>query len=205
MISFVYFDVGGVLDKDFSASNKWDNLREELGIAPSEAYELFWKEVEKDICTRKEVDDLLPLLEEKFGAKIPADYSLLDSFVKRFEKNELIWPVVRQIQQTAKVGLLTMMYSHMLEALLESGILPPTHWDVIMDSSVVGLVKGDKATYKLAQEKAGVPAEEILYIDNTKRYLDIAQTFGWQTYFYDSSDYEKSTRDLQNFWQALSR
>lgn len=202
MISFVYFDVGGVLDKDFSASNKWDSLRDELGILPSEAYEAFWKEVEKDICTRKEVDDLLPLLEQKFGAKIPSGYSLLDSFVKRFEKNESIWPVVSEIQQTAKTGLLTMMYPHMLDALLESGILPPMRWDAIMDSSVVGLVKSDGATYKLAQEKAGVPPEEILYIDNTKRYLDIAQTFGWQTYFYDSSDYEKSNQELKEFWEA---
>ena len=200
MISFVYFDVGGVLDKDFSGSTKWDNLRDELGIRPSEAYELFWQEVEKDICTRKEVDDLLPLLEQKFGAKIPSDYSLLDSFVKRFEKNESIWLVVREIQQTAKTGLLTMMYPHMLDALLESGILPPMRWDAVMDSSVVVLVKSDDATYKLAQEKAGVPAAEILYIDNTKRYLDIALTFGWQTYWYDASDYEKSNRELKRFW-----
>lgn len=205
MISFVYFDVGGVLDKDFSASHKWDNLREELRIQPSEAYELFWKEVEKDICTRKEVDDLLPLLEQKFGAKIPENYSLLDSFLKRFEKNESIWPVISKIQKSAKTGLLTMMYPHMLDALLESGILPSMHWDVIMDSSVVGLVKSDGATYKMAQEKAGVPAAEILYIDNTKRYLDIAHTFGWQTYFYDSSDYEKSNQDLQNFWETRNQ
>ena len=205
MISFVYFDLGGVVEKDFSATTKWDDVREELGIQPSQAYDVFWAEVERDICTRKEVDSLLPVLQEKFGAKIPDNYSLLDTFVKRFEKNESIWPIITEINQTARIGLFTMMYPHMLEAIQKSGVLPHVVWDVIVDSSVVGLTKFDKEMYQLAQEKAGVPKNEILYVENSRKYIEIAKELGWQTFFYDSSSYEKSSNDLAEFWRAINK
>lgn len=201
MISFVYFDLGGVVDKDFSASRKWDDLREELKISPSIEYDTFWKEVERDICTRKEVDDLLPILQDKFGAHFPTNYSLLDTFVKRFEKNESIWPVIAEVKKSAKIGLLTMMYPHMLAAIEKSGILPKVKWDEVIDSSVVGLIKADRQIYETAQEKAGVPGSEILFIDNTQRYLDIAKEFGWQTFFYDSSNYDQSSADLLDYFR----
>lgn len=203
MIRFVYFDLGGVVNKDFSATGKWDDLREELGIKPSETYEKFWAAVEKDICTREEVDTLLPILKEKFGAKIPKHYSLLDTFVKRFEKNESIWPVIDEIHKTAQIGLLTMMYPHMFDAIEKSEILPHITWDVVVDSSVVKLVKSDPKIYELAQEKAGVSGNEILFVENSKKYLPIAKSFGWQTFFYDSTNYEKSSEELLNFWKTL--
>ena len=33
MIKFIYFDVGGVLVRDFSKSNKWQELVNEIGIS----------------------------------------------------------------------------------------------------------------------------------------------------------------------------
>lgn len=203
MISFVYFDLGGVVEKDFSANHKWDDLREELGIAPSQEYEQFWKDKEKDICTVQSVDSLLPILKEKFSAKIPDNYSLLHAFVKRFERNESIWPIIEEIKKTAKIGLLTMMYPGMFQAISASGILPNISWNVVIDSSQVGLVKSEKEMYKFAQEKAGVPGNEILFIENSQKYLPIAESFGWQTFLYDSSNYEKSSKDLLAFWDNL--
>ena len=31
-LSFIYFDVGGVVIQDFSGTNKWSQLKRELGI-----------------------------------------------------------------------------------------------------------------------------------------------------------------------------
>lgn len=204
MISFVYFDLGGVVEKDFSASNKGDELREELGILPSSEYEQFWKDVEPKICTTETVDSLLPTLKEKFGAKIPENYSLLNAFVRRFEKNESIWPVIEKMHRTTKIGLLTMMYPGMRLEIEKSGILPNIQWDIIIDSSEVGLVKSDSKMFIVAQEKAGVVGNEILYIENSKKYLPIAKELGWQTFFYDSINYEKSSQDLAAFWSSLT-
>lgn len=32
MIKFIYFDVGGVAIRDFNGTDKWENLKKELGI-----------------------------------------------------------------------------------------------------------------------------------------------------------------------------
>jgi FMN phosphatase YigB (HAD superfamily) len=53
--------------------------------------------------------------------------------------------------------------------------------------------------YQIAQEKAGVPAKEILFVDNRQKNIDGAKKVGWQTFFYDSKDYNKSSHDLGNF------
>lgn len=101
MIKFVYFDVGGVLLKDFTGTGKWLELQKELGIKPVQEKEFieFYDKYEPEVCLGREVDSLLPMLEEKFGIKVPAGYSFLnDGFVNRFEKNESIWPVVKIIQ-----------------------------------------------------------------------------------------------------------
>ncbi len=201
MISFVYFDLGGVVEKDFSASKKWDDLREELGIEPSEAYEKFWVDVERDICTKDEVDSLLPVLKEKFGAKIPENYSLLHAFFKRFEKNESIWPVIEEIHKTTKIGILSNMYPGMLNAIKESGILPEVSWDVVIDSSVEHIMKPDMAIFQLAEERAHLPGNEILFVENSQKHIDVATQRDWQTFLYDSSNYEKASEDFMQFWQ----
>jgi HAD superfamily hydrolase (TIGR01509 family) len=207
MISFVYFDLGGVVEKDFSASNKWDQLMEELQIdvAYKDVFTDFWRDGERANCTTRDVDTLLPLMREKFGAKIPHNYSLLEGFVKRFEKNESIWPVLETIHKTTPIGLLTNQYVRMFEETKKRDILPPNReWNIIIDSTEVGLIKPDKEIYILAQEKAGVPNNEILFIDNHQFNLDPAKKLGWQTYLYDSAYYEDSSKDLAAFWSSVS-
>ena len=39
MVKFVYFDLGGVAELDFSKTNNWDNLQKELGIKPEQQQE----------------------------------------------------------------------------------------------------------------------------------------------------------------------
>jgi len=120
LIKFVYFDVGGVLEKDFSRTDKWQELQNELGIpeSKSEGYLEFWKKYEKEVCKGRNLDTLVPLMESQFEIKFPPGYSLLiDGFVNRFEYNPSIWPVVEHIHQKCRIGMLTNMYPGMLTAI----------------------------------------------------------------------------------------
>jgi|TARA_Y100000310_G_C20153683_1_gene565933 hypothetical protein len=36
MNRFIYFDVGGVVIRDFSGTNKWEELRRSIGIKPEQ-------------------------------------------------------------------------------------------------------------------------------------------------------------------------
>ncbi len=143
------------------------------------------------------VDTLLPLVKERFGSGPQAGYSLLiDGFVNRFEANKSIWPVIWKIHKRCKIGLLTNMYPGMLDAIGKEGLLPKEDWDVIIDSSKVGIAKPDPRIFGLAERLAGVTGDEILFVDNNQTNIDAARKLGWQTFPYDPKAPEVSSGRL---------
>ena len=206
MISFIYFDVGGVLIKDFSKTNKWELMKRDLGIRPERDIEvdLFFDEYEPKGNAGLPIESLIPLFEKNFGIKLPANCSLNEEFAIRFEKNLDIWPLVSHQTLTHKVGLLTNMYPGLLSSIKEHGLLPQTNYDVVIDSSQVGYAKPFPEIYQVAQDKAAVPANEILFVDNTDKNLTVPKHLGWQTFLFDSLDYHKSTQALSDFLDNLS-
>ncbi len=198
-ISFVYFDLGGVVVRDFSGTGKWAQLKMELGITPDKdkAFEAFWGKYEAEVNVGRDVETLVPLIRRKFGSKFPKNYSfLMDGFVNRFEANKSFWPVLSKINQTCRVGLLTNMYPHMCEAIQKRGLLPAVKWDVVIDSSLEGIKKPSPQIFKLGEQRAGVKGKEILFVDNSPEHVKAAKNFGWQTFFYDSANPEESSKKL---------
>lgn len=207
VISFVYLDVGGVANIDFSGNTKWDELRAELGITPENraAFDRIWDEYFPKVCIDYEINDLVPILRRELGLSLPDGYSLLDGFLKRFEPNPSIWPVTEAMKRQVPVGLLTNMYIGMFDAILKTGMLPPVKWDVVIDSSIEGCQKPEVEIFELAQAKAGVPAGQILFADNSREHVEAAAALGWQTFLYDSSNPQQSSNDLLEFFQAHLR
>lgn len=204
MISFIYFDLGGVVIKDFSASDKWDLMLTDLGISghQRQAFDVLWQEHAPWLCVDKDVDDLIPLMQSQLGLNLPPHYSMLNDFISHFEPNHSLWSLVASLQLKVKLGLLTNVYPRMFMKIKAAHLLPPIKWDDIIDSSVVKLQKPDPKIFELAQKQAQVPAQDILFIDNTQEHLYAAQTLGWQTFFYDSSNYEKSSHKLNRYIQV---
>jgi HAD superfamily hydrolase (TIGR01509 family) len=208
-IKYVYFDLGGVVILDFSGTNNWKELKNELGFfgEKEKEFDELWDRYHSDfVLGKKEVDFLLPLFREKTEVNIPTDYSLLvNGFVNRFEANEGIRSVIETINKDSRIGLLTNAYTGMLDAVKKRGILPKIKWDNIIDSSVAGLRKPDEKIYQLAEKVAGVKGGEILFIDNTLENLNAAKDFcGWQTFYYDLSSIEESDKKLPDFWHQIN-
>ncbi len=206
MISFVYFDLGGVAILDFSGTNKWGELKKEWGITPEKEAEFnsFWQRYEKEICISRDVETLLPQLKKKFWTILPPNYSILtDGFVNRFEANKSIWPVIEKIKKRVRIGLLTNSYLGMLRAIKSKAILPDIKWDVIVDSSVEGWQKPDPLIFELAEKRAGVEKSEILFVENSPAHIKAAQKAGWQTFLYDPRDPESSSLRLSIFVTKL--
>ncbi len=206
-ISFIYFDVGGVAIKDFSDSPKWDNMIDSaLGIpVKSRAdFDKLYDQYEDDICLGKiEVDELKPYIKERFNPNLADDFSLLNYFLDHFEKNDVIWKIVNTLNSDLKLGLLTDQYLGMLDGIFAKNLIPPRKWDAIIDSSVEGVRKPMPEIYKLAQDRAGVPPAEILFIDNRSKNLVVPKELGWQTFLYDSSNYDQANMDLEKFLTTI--
>ena|SRR3989344_1830153 len=182
MISFVYFDVGGVVILDFSGTNKWEMVKKEWGITDA-----YWDDFEPKLCAGKE--------------QISQD--LLNAFVSRFEINKSIWPVIEKIRQKCKIGLLTSQYPGMFEAIKKRGLIPDIDWNVIIDSSVVGLAKPDPKIFKLAEQTAGVKGNEIFFVENSPKNIQAARSLGWRTFLYDPVHPEESSKKLSQFFLQL--
>lgn len=201
-ISFIYFDVGGVVLKDLSDTPKWQEILNSIGLGKFDPgkVEGIYKSHDDAICTGKmHIDDLLPIYKSEFGVKVPPKYSLQTAVIDNFEANPLIWPIIKQCETTCKIGLLTDMWTDMYPELEKRKLIPEFNWDVIIDSSIERLRKPYPEIYQLAEQKTNVSSGEILFIDNRQKNLNIPGTLGWQTYFYDSRNYEKSSQDLSAF------
>lgn len=203
-ISFVYFDVGGVVVRDFSDSDHWINMKKMLGLDPSdyESFEVLYKQCEDKMCMGADDIQYLPLFSKQFNLTFPQGFSFTKYIVDHFAPNPSIYSSIEYANSICRVGLLTDMYKDMRTYMEEVQLFPDIRWDVVVDSSIEKVKKPMKEIYLLATERAGVPAEEILFIDNREKNLVVPKELGWQTYFYDSRDYEKSSRDLLQFMHA---
>lgn len=184
MIKFVYFDVGGVVIKDFSATDKFKQLNKDLNLT-----EEFWKQHERDICCNK----------------FPIEPYIVTEFVNRFEKNESIWLAIKEAKKHLRIGLLTNMYPGMFNEINKRGLFPKIDWEIVIDSSIDGVAKPNLDIYQLAQTRSSLKQEELLFIDNAQKNLDPASNLGWQTYFYDSSNYEQSSKNLLEYLRHATK
>lgn len=201
-ISFVYFDVGGVAIQDFSNSPKWDVMLKDMGLDKfdrklvDKIYDDYENEV---ILGTRHIDTLVQEYINKFEISLDPSFSMQNYFVDHFDPNLPLWPVIDKLKNTVKLGLLTDIYPGMLDAIIKKNLLPKVKWDQIIDSSVEKVRKPSPEIFELATSRSGVAIHEILFIDNKKANVEGAKLAGWQTYFYDSSDYEKSSHDLEVF------
>lgn len=207
-ISFVYFDVGGVAIKDFSDSSKWIELKDYLGLTSDQFrdFEKVYRDQADSIARgKKSTDSVIKIFTDQTGILLPESFSLEKYFVDNFKQNQSIWPVIAEVKKKYRTGLLTDMFPGMLNEIKDRGLFPPVAWEVIVDSSVVGVKKPMPEIYTIAAESAGVPSSEILFIDNMQMNLDGAKQAGWQTHLYNPSDYEKSSQELLKFFNQNSK
>jgi FMN phosphatase YigB (HAD superfamily) len=200
-MKFVYFDIGGVMIKDFSGTDKWQKMMADWTTDPDTIRKIDdrFEETENEFCKGRDIDDFTEMLKREFGIELPANYDIKQDFVSRFEKNEGMWEIVRNCQKKYKIGLLTAMYPGLLNEIKRQGLMPDIEWGIIVDSSIVGSNKPEKEIYIVAEKMTGVDPNEILFIDNKEKNLVVPREFGWQTFFFNSNDYEQSNKELKAF------
>lgn len=196
MIKFIYFDVGGVVIKDFSKTNKWEEFMASIGVRENdfERFDEFWEALRVSIID--DMKPLIPLINKEFKTQLSPKHDLLSEFTSRFEKNESIWPIISEAKENYKIGLLTDQYPDMLDDLYKRGLMPDIEFDVVIDSSVEKIQKPQKEIYMLAEKKSNYSGKQILFVDNSKSKLVVPEKMDWNVVLYDPSDTDKSNREL---------
>jgi len=197
--SFIYFDVGGVVVLDFSKTNKWNEMLSDLGVKESERRrfdDIFLPEETKFCLGEKSAETFVETMKKEFDTKIPKGYYFLDDFVNRFQPNQTLGKIIVSLKQKYHIGLLTNMYTGMLDRIQKRNLLPKVEWDVIIDSSKIGFVKPSREIFNYATEKAETAPERIFFVENDTKHIEGAKKCGWGTFLYDPANVEESNKDL---------
>ncbi len=203
-IEFIYFDLWWVVIQDFSGTNKWDEMLFDLWLDTQ------WKEDFRRIFNQNvdglstwdiESWELIWILEKETAIAFPKYYNLIDDFVMRFEENKGIEEVIKEIQKTHKVWLLTNMYPWMFWKIKAKWILPDIVWDIIIDSSEVKMKKPYDGIYTYAEKLSWKKWDQLLFIDNLEENLVPASKLWWSTILYNPEKPEESnTKILESLW-----
>ena len=197
-IKFIYFDLGGVLFIDLMVSNRWGEFVERLGVPSSlkdEFNNLYDKYEPLFNIGKMHTDEFVAIVGDRLNLKLKTS-NLLLSLVDEFLPNESLQGLLPKIQKQYRTGLLTNMYIGMLDEVFNRRLVPRDGWEIIIDSSKIGMAKPDKHIFEFAQKQANVSPENILFIDNSSANIKAAASSGWQTLLYDPADIEGSNNRI---------
>ncbi len=188
-IKFVYFDIGGVM---FS----W---RKALGEV-ARKYQHSEKEVSESFAKYDEISCRGLISVQEIWGKVASDLHFekyenddIQSFVFNcfspiLETHVFVKNLIRKIP----VGLLTNIHQGTYEFSLEKGLVPKLPYAEVIQSCQIGIIKPERAIYEHARKKAKVNHWEILFIDDLKINVEVAESLGWSTILFDSNNPKRS-------------
>jgi FMN phosphatase YigB (HAD superfamily)/DNA-binding Xre family transcriptional regulator len=178
-VSFIYFDINDTLVR--AAQRGFSILAEQTGTLPDVIERIFWHYNDELCRGTMSTNDFNQILSKRLGAPVDWKQAYLDGA----EPIQAIQELLVWASERYRVGLLSNGLPGLLSGLRERQLLPDVSYAAIIDSSEVGLAKPDPKIYELAQTRAGVPAEEILLIDDNRSNLIVAEQQGWHVAMFD--------------------
>jgi FMN phosphatase YigB (HAD superfamily) len=164
-------------------------LASEIGISADVIETAFWHYNEQACRGQISVDDFNRHVAERLG--VPAiDWQR--AYFNAIKPVEGMGGLLAWVAANYRVGLLTNIMPGFLSKLLIDGVIPNIKYDVIVDSSEVGITKPDPAIYQLAAERAGVAPNEIIFVDDERPNIIQAEKAGWHVLRFDGYETEKS-------------
>jgi FMN phosphatase YigB (HAD superfamily)/DNA-binding XRE family transcriptional regulator len=180
-VSFVYFDVNGCLVRGFQRA--FTSIAETTGALPDIIETTFWHYNDEVCRGTMSMSDFNAAMSRRLGIEMDWQAAYLGAVEPIKEMQELL----RWAAENYKVGLLSNTMPGLLSALRNNGTLPNIPYAAIVDSSEIGEIKPGQRIYDIAQERAGCPAHEILFVDDTRANLRPAEQLGWHVAFFDNS------------------
>ena len=196
-VTTLFVDIGGVL-----LTNGWSHVFRKLA---AQKFHLDLKELEDrhnkvfetfelDRLTMKEYLHLVVFYEQR-------DFTAAQFQKFMFERSEPFPEMIGLIRQLrVKYGLKVVVVSNearLLNAYRIQKFGLDEFVDAFISSCYVGLRKPDAAIFRLARDIVQVPTEQIVYIDNTLLFVQIAEGMGIHSLWH--TDYKSTCEKLAAF------
>lgn len=195
-ISFVYFDVNGVLVRFFQRA--FTQLSLETGVSSDMIESTFWHY--NDVVCRGEmtISEFNEALALRLGiAEIDWAKYYLESVDPIDEARELL----KWLSTEFRIGLLSNIMPGLLDEMIKREILPNIPYDMIIDSSKVGAIKPENKIFEIAAEKAGVATQELLLIDDERANVMAAERLGWHVLWFDDFRPQESIERIKKIME----
>jgi HAD superfamily hydrolase (TIGR01509 family) len=187
-VTFVYFDVNGCLIHFFQRA--FASLATDANVSSDAVEAAFWHYNDEVCRGTLSLSDFNAELAKRLGID-SVDWQKY--YMETVEPIEQMQALLRSVSKQYKVGLLTNIMPGFLSVMRRNKQLPDLAYDAVIDSSEVGTVKPEAQIYEIAQQRAGVPHEEILLIDDSRVNLMAAEKLGWHVLWFDDARADEST------------
>lgn len=198
-VSFIYFDVNGCLVHFYQRA--FAKLATETGVPTDVVESAFWH-YNDEVCRGTfSMEDFNTYLAERLNIK---QVDWLKYYLETVEPIVEMQDLLKWAVDNYRVGLLTNIMPGQLRAMKNSGALPDLTYDSVVDSSEVGVIKPESKIFEIAAERAGVPPEEILLIDDSRVNVMAAEKQGWHVLWFDDSRTEEAVDRVREVLEPAS-
>ncbi len=179
-VRFVYFDINGCLVRFFHPA--FTRLAEDTGKSAELIETAFWHF--NDAVCRGDLS--MPDFNQQFAERLGLESVDWQNYY--FEAIDLVGEMQELLKWASEhyhVGLLSNIMPGFINRMIAEGALPNIPYAQIIDSSVEKLIKPEDKIFQIAQDRAGVKPDEILFIDDSRSNLMAAEKFGWKVMWFD--------------------
>lgn len=179
-ISFVYFDLNGCLVRSFQRA--FDMLAQDTG-APKDIIQATYEHYDDAVCRGDmQIEDFNEALSRQVH-KVKVDWA--DYYLRAVEPVAGMFETLEQVAGQYRTGILSNTMPTLINSLQKMGKIPQLQYDAVIESCNVKVSKPNPAIFAIAAEAAGVNPSSILLIDDTRTNLQVADSLGWQTLWFD--------------------
>lgn len=175
-VRFVYFDVNGTLVRFFERA--FDELAKKSGKPIEQVEALYWRTDQRACSGLITPEEANHLMAAELGLK---SIDWLKCHLDHSEPTPHSAEMLKWVAEHYEVGLLTNGWLGFADALIRKKLIPKVEFAAIVESAKVKHAKPDPKIYEIAQDMAGVSADEILFVDDNALYLTSADKCGWHT------------------------
>ncbi|MGI9467303.1 MAG: HAD family hydrolase [Rubripirellula sp.] len=184
-IEFVYFDLGNVLVR-FDPNIACNNLLERFGVRKQQSWEAIYNSGFQDRFEHGQYsgEEFAEQIRQSLGvnAERMPTAGLLDAVSDMFTPIDVMAEVLHRVRENGfGVGLLSnTCHAHWDWIRRQSYFMNQFRFDATVLSFEEGVMKPDSVIYEIAEERVGVPAESIFFLDDKPENINAARSRCWQ-------------------------
>lgn len=193
-IKFIYFDVNGVLVKNWEGI--FTSIAEQFQLEPEKVELAFWRY--NDIANRGNmtIEEFESALASSLGFKAEEfDFSqnYFDSIQPLREAHEL----AKSLCDNYKIGLVTNTFPGFLPRLIKDGLVPNLPYEVKVESCEIGSVKPEDQIFDYAQKISGFQPSQILFVDDSHANVEVARHHGWNAIYFNTKKAQHTIKQIE--------